>query len=185
MHWVDRTAKTLLRKSKRHVIASGISISGHIHIGHCNDVFIADAVRRSIVENGGSAVAFWYADDFDPMRRVPHPLPSEYEQYLGVPYVDIPLQHVSTAVLKRMGRAGGRRQIEDLLGRLRDRMDDLVNFLGARPFFYAERLSRADLSVYAMLHTLRLDAIPGAALVLGQRPPLVAFMMRVEEKTGG
>ena len=90
MHWTDRIAKSMLRRGKRHTIASGISISGHIHIGHCNDVFIADAIRRSVREAGGSATAFWYADDFDPMRRVPWPLPKEYEQYLGVPYIDIP-----------------------------------------------------------------------------------------------
>ncbi|MCD6248167.1 MAG: lysine--tRNA ligase [Hadesarchaea archaeon] len=90
MHWADRIAKALLRRSKRHVIASGISISGHIHIGHSNDVFIADAIRRSIEELGGKARVLWYADDFDPMRRVPWPLPKEYEKYLGVPYAEIP-----------------------------------------------------------------------------------------------
>jgi lysyl-tRNA synthetase class 1 len=90
MHWTDRIAKTLLRRGKRHTIASGISISGHIHIGHSNDVFIADAVRRSVEELGGKAEVFWYADDFDPMRRVPWPLTKEYEKYLGVPYIEIP-----------------------------------------------------------------------------------------------
>jgi glutathione S-transferase len=84
-------------------------------------------------------------------------------------------------------RAGGtwERPQTGLLRQVGDRMDDLVNFLGARPFFYSDRLSMADLSVYAMLYTLRMDAIPGSALVLGQRPPLIAFMMRVEEATGG
>ena len=43
-----------------------------------------------------------------------------------VPYVDIPLQHVSAGVLSRMGRPGSHRQIEDLLGRLRDRIHGLA-----------------------------------------------------------
>ena len=95
MHWVDRVAKTLLKRGKNHVIASGISVSGHIHIGHCNDVFIADGVRRALEELGGGGEAFWYADDFDPMRRIPWPLnegelAERYKQYLGVPYIDIP-----------------------------------------------------------------------------------------------
>jgi len=90
MHWIDRIARTLMRHSERHVIASGISISGHIHIGHSNDVFIADAVRRAVEEIGGHAEAIWYADDFDPMRRVPWPLPEDYKQYLGMPYINIP-----------------------------------------------------------------------------------------------
>ncbi len=90
MHWIDAVANTLLRRGVKHVIASGISISGHIHIGHSNDVFIADGIRRSIQSHGGEARALWYADDFDPMRRVPWPLPPSYAKYLGMPYANIP-----------------------------------------------------------------------------------------------
>ena len=95
MHWIDKVAKNLLKRGKKHVIASGISVSGPIHIGHCNDVFIADGVRRAVQELGGKATAFWYADDYDPMRRIPWPLnegefAEKYRQYLGMPYINIP-----------------------------------------------------------------------------------------------
>ena len=90
MHWIDKVAETLLRRGKKHVIASGISISGHIHIGHCNDIFIADGIRRAVKEKGGEAEAMWYADDFDPLRRIPWPLPQDFKQYLGMPYCNIP-----------------------------------------------------------------------------------------------
>jgi lysyl-tRNA synthetase class 1 len=95
MHWIDGVAQALLRRGKKYVIASGISISGHVHIGHANDVFIADAIRRSLSEKGVRAQAFWYADDYDPMRRVPWPLnqgelAERYKQYLGFPYKNIP-----------------------------------------------------------------------------------------------
>jgi len=95
MHWIDRVAKALLKREKKHVIASGISVSGHIHIGHCNDIFIAEGVRRALEELGGEGQAFWYADDFDPMRRIPWPLnegelAEKYKQYLGIPYINIP-----------------------------------------------------------------------------------------------
>jgi len=43
-----------------------------------------------------------------------------------IPYVDMPLQHISEAVLKRMGRGVTRRQIEALLARMRRRIDGLV-----------------------------------------------------------
>lgn len=84
-------------------------------------------------------------------------------------------------------QAGGtwERPITGLQRELGLRMDDLVNFLGARPFFYSERLSMADLGVYAMLFTMRRDSIPGSARLLAERPSLVAFMARVEEATGG
>jgi ribosomal protein S12 methylthiotransferase len=43
-----------------------------------------------------------------------------------VPYLDMPLQHASDPVLKRMQRRVGRGPTEELLGKLRDRIPDLV-----------------------------------------------------------
>jgi glutathione S-transferase len=84
-------------------------------------------------------------------------------------------------------RAGGtwERPITGLQRQLGARLDDLVNFLGSRPFFYADRLSMADLAVYGMLWTMRYDAIPGSSRLLAERPSLIAFMTRVESQTGG
>jgi len=84
-------------------------------------------------------------------------------------------------------RAGGtwERPQTGLLRELGDRLDDLVNFLGARPFFYADQLSMADLAVYGMLNTMRGDFMPGSALQLARRPTLIALMTRLENATGG
>jgi glutathione S-transferase len=83
-------------------------------------------------------------------------------------------------------RSGGtwERPETALLRGLGDRLDDLVNFLGARPFFHSQRVSMADLAVYGMLYTIRLDAIPGAAGLLSQRPALLDFMRRLESDAG-
>ena len=78
-----------------------------------------------------------------------------------------------------------RRAQAELIRGLEDRLSDLVNFLGARPFFHADRVSLADLTVHAMLLTLRGDLIPGSARMLNERPALVEFMRRVEQATGG
>ena len=43
-----------------------------------------------------------------------------------LPYIDMPLQHASDQVLKRMNRRTSRRQVETLLTKLRRRVDDLV-----------------------------------------------------------
>ena len=77
-----------------------------------------------------------------------------------------------------------RRAQAELVRGLEDRLGDLVNFLGARPFFHADRVSLADLTVHAMLLTLRGDTIPGSARMLIERPTLVDFMRRVEAATG-
>lgn len=84
-------------------------------------------------------------------------------------------------------KAGGtwERPHTGLLRGLDGRMNDLVNFLGSRRFFYSDRVSMADLAVYGMLRTLSMDAIPGAAQLLAKRPILVEFMHRVEQETGG
>ncbi len=42
-----------------------------------------------------------------------------------LPYIDIPLQHASDPMLKRMSRRVTRTETEELLGRLRSRIDDL------------------------------------------------------------
>ena len=95
-----------------------------------------------------------------------------------------------SATWRRVGawlRAGGtwERPHTALLRELALRLDDLANFLGARPFFYSERLSMADLAVYSMLIHLRIDSIPGSALLLAARPTLVLLLERVEAATGG
>jgi len=72
-----------------------------------------------------------------------------------------------------------------LLDELARRMEDLVGWLGARPYFYADEPSMADLAVYAMLRNVRAGTFGGAQDLLADRPALVAFMRRLEEATGG
>lgn len=90
-HWIERIAEELNERDvKEHVIASGTSISGSIHIGNSCDVFIANAVGKALRKLGASARTIWIADDHDPLRKVPYPLPESYEKYLGLPYSKIP-----------------------------------------------------------------------------------------------
>lgn len=95
-----------------------------------------------------------------------------------------------SSVARRLGawlRAGGswERPETAILRGIDDRLDDLVNLLGARRFFYADELSIADLAVYGMLGTMGRGAIPGAAPLITSRSTLLDLMRRVEERTGG
>jgi glutathione S-transferase len=83
-------------------------------------------------------------------------------------------------------RAGGtwERPETAILRGIGDRLDDLIGFLGTRPFFYSNRVSMADLGVYAMLYSMSLETIPGSKKLVSNRPPLVEFMQRVEAATG-
>ncbi|MEM2869311.1 MAG: lysine--tRNA ligase [Thermoplasmata archaeon] len=90
MHWVDVIARELLRRGVEHVVASGTSISGQIHIGNAGDVIIADGVARAVREIGGRARLIWIADDADPLRRLPKQLPAEFDAHLGKPCYSLP-----------------------------------------------------------------------------------------------
>lgn len=59
------------------------------------------------------------------------------------------------------------------------RLDDLIGFLGTRPFFYADALSRADLTAVAFLESLSDGQVPGGRRMLAERPVLVALVERV------
>ena len=70
--------------------------------------------------------------------------------------------------------------LEEGLGKeFGQRLDDLVNFLGSRPFFYSDRVSRADLAVYSFLNYIPETAGPVKAIV-ESRQALVDLMARVE-----
>ena len=90
MHWADVLAEELLKEKKKHVLATGITPSGPIHIGNMREILTTDAVYRSVLSKGGDAEFIYVADDFDPLRKVYPYLPKTYEKYVGMPISDIP-----------------------------------------------------------------------------------------------
>jgi glutathione S-transferase len=145
------------------------------------DPMVASQQRQ--LEDWADESFLWYWMKYRRMLGADTPLPIKGEG------PELPRTKPSSLV-RRVGawlRAGGtwERPITGLQRELGQRLDDLVNFLGARPFFYSERLSMADLGVYGMLFTMRRDSIPGSARLLADRPSLVAFMARVEQATDG
>jgi glutathione S-transferase len=63
------------------------------------------------------------------------------------------------------------------------RLDDLVGFLGRRPFFYAERPGRTDLTAVAFLRSLETGTVPDGERQLARRPALLGLMARVRAAT--
>jgi glutathione S-transferase len=64
-------------------------------------------------------------------------------------------------------------------------VDELAKLLGARPYFFSDQLSRADLAAYGSLVGLRSDRYPGSAALLRDRPNLWEHCERVEKATAG
>ncbi len=94
--WADKLAENIVKikgNKKTYVVASGITPSGHIHIGNFREVITTDMVARAL-EAKGKKVRFIYSwDDFDRFRKVPKGVPKEYEKYIGMPLSDIPSPH--------------------------------------------------------------------------------------------
>jgi lysyl-tRNA synthetase, class I len=100
MHWAEVIAEQLLQKQKHHVLATGITPSGPIHIGNMREILTTDAVYRCLKQKGADVDFIYIADDYDPLRRVYPFLPASYEQYVGKPVSEIPCpcgQHKSYA----------------------------------------------------------------------------------------
>lgn len=92
MHWSIAIAHDILakRKDTSHVVATGISPSGAIHVGNLREIIIADAVHSALVRMGVETRLIYVADSFDPLRRRYPFLPPDYEAHVGKPLSEIP-----------------------------------------------------------------------------------------------
>ncbi len=91
MHWADVVAEKLLEQKDEHVISSGITPSGPIHLGSMREILTADAIVRAINDKGGKAKLIYIADNADPLRKVYPFLDKEkYGKYVGRPLAEIP-----------------------------------------------------------------------------------------------
>ncbi|KYK26328.1 hypothetical protein AYK20_09115 [Thermoplasmatales archaeon SG8-52-1] len=90
MHWADVLADELIKDDRKHVLATGITPSGPIHIGNMREILTTDAVYRCLLEKGVKGKLIYVADDFDPLRKVYPYLSKTYEKYVGMPISDIP-----------------------------------------------------------------------------------------------
>ena len=91
--WADQIAEEIVKKSKGKKIyacASGIGVSGTLHIGNFRDAITTDLVVRSLKDKG-KKVRFVYSwDDYDRFRKVPANVAKKFENYIGMPVSDIP-----------------------------------------------------------------------------------------------
>ena len=92
MHWSLAIAQDIVskRKEQKHVVATGITPSGDIHVGNLREIIVADAVHTALVDMGVDARLIYIADTFDPLRKRYPFLPQEYESHVGKPLSEIP-----------------------------------------------------------------------------------------------
>jgi lysyl-tRNA synthetase class 1 len=91
MHWADVEANKLAELDvEEHVIATGITPSGPIHVGNMREILTADSVFRALRDLDVKCKLIYIGDTIDPLRKVYPFLDDSYEQYIGQPLSDIP-----------------------------------------------------------------------------------------------
>lgn len=93
MHWAIQTASQLIEKYGTDdfiVCASGISPSGHVHIGNFREVVTTYFVVEALKQLGAKTRFIFSWDDYDRFRKVPNGIPANLDAYLGMPYSEVP-----------------------------------------------------------------------------------------------
>ncbi len=91
--WADAIADKIIKergKKKQYVCASGIGVSGTLHIGNFRDAITAELVVRALKDKGKKVRFIYSWDNYDRFRKVPANVPKNYEKYIGMPVSDIP-----------------------------------------------------------------------------------------------
>lgn len=79
--WARRVAENL--GDGPHVVVSGISPSGNIHIGNLREVLVSEAVARALRDIDQEVHFIFHADTIDPLRKIAPGVPKSYEKYIG------------------------------------------------------------------------------------------------------
>ncbi len=92
MHWADVIAKRLREapEGAQHTIATGITPSGHIHVGNMREILTGDLVQRAAKDIGLNVRLIYIGDTIDPLRKVYPFLPESYSEHVGKPLCNIP-----------------------------------------------------------------------------------------------
>ena len=86
--WAKKVAEEL--GDGPHVVVSGISVSGNIHVGNLREVLVAEAVARALRERGDEVRFIFHADTIDPLRKIASGIPEDYKDYIGRSLSHIP-----------------------------------------------------------------------------------------------
>ena len=83
--WAEQVAARLIERFGEgpHVVVTGISPSGNIHVGNLREVLVAEAVARALRAREAETRFIFHADTIDPLRKIAPGVPADFERYLG------------------------------------------------------------------------------------------------------
>ena len=100
--WADQLAKQIISREKfryldkkspkfdEYTIKTAASLSGVLHIGRLSDTIRNESVVIALKDAQVKTRFIWVADDMDPLRKIPHGVPANFERYIGMPVTDVP-----------------------------------------------------------------------------------------------
>lgn len=94
-HWGEMIAEELIKntpqpKNDIYTCAAGITPSGMVHFGNFREIMTNWPVVEALKARGKKARLIFSWDDYDRFRKVPSNVPSDFEQYLGLPVSQVP-----------------------------------------------------------------------------------------------
>lgn len=90
MHWADVFANTLLERGNTHLISTGITPSGTLHVGTLREAITAESIRKALAEKNADVRMIYLVDSWDPLRKRYPFLPESFEAEVGRPLAYIP-----------------------------------------------------------------------------------------------
>jgi lysyl-tRNA synthetase class 1 len=79
--WAEKIADEL--GEGPHVVVTGISPSGNIHVGNLREVLVGEAVANALKARGAEVRFVFHADTIDPLRKIAPGVPESIKEYMG------------------------------------------------------------------------------------------------------
>ncbi len=146
----------------------------------------AVAARQRFLEDWSDESLYWYGMAFRWSDANASATVTQVVNDIGAP---APLRPLLALILRRQIRSQAvaqglaRLPLDTLTGELGRRFDELLGWLGDLPFFFANRVSGADIAVFGQLNMLQSGPTPQAAQLVAARPTLRAYYDRVNSAT--
>ncbi len=79
--WAEKVAESL--GEGPHVVVTGISPSGNIHVGNLREVLVGEAVASALKARGEEVRFVFHADTIDPLRKIAPGIPETFKEFIG------------------------------------------------------------------------------------------------------
>jgi glutathione S-transferase len=140
------------------------------------------AAQQRLLEDWTDESFYWYMMAFRWNKKNEHRTIEQNSVFVPKP-VRVFAKPLLRLLIGRMPKAQGlgRLPYSMLITEFGKRLDDLVVLLGEKPFFYADRPSVADFSIFGVFSTGCSQVTPDFAEQVSLRSPLVEWRARVED----